>query len=88
MINNEDELSLSECLKFLEKHADVGNLKELLDYKMRMYSQKYIGSMAARVIMSAQIGSLLYGIYDSDNKKQYSGLRKRVLCWDEVEKVI
>ena len=69
MINNEDKLSLSECLKFMEKHAGVGNLKYLPDYIMRMNNEKYIEGMEARLIMIAQISFLLYGLYDSDNKK-------------------
>ena len=67
MINNEDKLSLNECLTFMEKLFDIGDLRYLREYILRMYNEKCIGGLEGRLIMIAQISFLMNGIYDGDN---------------------
>ena len=87
--------SVSDCLNFvdsmimciIEKHAGVGNLEDLRDYMIGLYDEKYIEEMAAMLAILSQINRLIDKFYldnDSDLKKLYCTLRKRIIAGLEV----
>ena len=87
--------SLSDCLNFIDsmilcsmvKHIGIEKLKELRDYMVGMYNDKYSEEMVAMVAILSQINLIIGKFYldnESDIKKQYSTLRKRIIAWLEL----
>ena len=87
--------SISDCLNFIdsmiicsvEKHAGIGNLEDLRDYMIGMYSEKYIEEMVAMTAILSQINLLIERFCldkESDIKKQNCNLRKCILVWLEL----
>ena len=73
------------CCK--EKHAGIGNSEDVHDYKITMYNEKYIEEMVAMLAILPQINLIIDRFYldnDSDIKKFFSTLRKRILAGLEV----
>ena len=82
--------SVSECLKFIdsmilcsiEKHGGIGYLEDLRNYMIGMYNDKYIEEMVAILAILSQINLILERFHldnESDFRKQYCELRKRIL---------
>ena len=87
--------SVSDCLNFIdsmiicniEKHVGIGNLEALRDYMIGMCNEKYIEEMIALLSILSQINLIIDRFYsdnESDIKKQYVTLRKRILARLEV----
>ena len=84
--------SVCDCLNFIdsmilcdiEKHAGVGILEDIRQYMITIYSDKYIEDMVSMLRVFAQINLKIDRFYfdnESDIKKQYTTLRKRILAW-------
>ena len=87
--------SVSDCLNFIdsmilcsiEKHVGIGNLEDLRDHMIGMYKEKYIEEMVPLLAILSQINLIkerFHLDYESDIKKQYCNLRKRILTCLEV----
>ena len=87
--------SVTDCLNFIdsmiicniEKHAGIGNLGDIRAYMIAMYNQKYIGETVALLSIVSQINIIIERFYshnESDIRKKYCDLRKRILAWLEV----
>ena len=85
---------VSDCSKFfdsmiicnIEEHAGFGNLEDLRDYMIGMNNGNYIEEMVAFLSILSQRNLLIDIFYldnESDVKKQYCTLRKRILSWPE-----
>ena len=84
--------SVCDCLNFIdsmilckiEKQAGVGNLEDVRDYMITIYNDKYIEDMVSMLGVFFQINLIMDRFYldnESDIKKQYTTLRKRILAW-------
>ena len=84
--------SISVCLNFIasmilcsnEKHLDIGTLENLRDYILGMYNDKYIEEMVSMLAILSQTNLIIDRFYldnESDIKKHYCTLRKRILAW-------
>ena len=84
--------SVSDCLNFvdsmilgdIEKTCGIGNLEDVRDYMIGMYNNTYIEEMECMLSILSQINLILERFYldnESDIKKLYCDLRKRVLDW-------
>ena len=84
--------SVCGCLNFIdsmiicdiEKHAGVGKLENIRDYMITIYNDKYIEDMVSLLGVFSQINLIKDRFYldsESDIKKQYTILRKRILAW-------
>ena len=87
--------SVIDCLNFIEsmiicnieKHAGIGNLEDIRAYMIGMYNEKYIEEMVGLLSILSQINLIIESFYldnESDIRKQYCDLRKRILAWLEV----
>ena len=84
--------SISNCLNFIdnlilcggEKHIGIGNPEGVRDYMIGMYDGKYIEDMVSILSVLSQINLIIDKFYldkESDIKKLYCDLRKRILVW-------
>ena len=84
--------SISDCLTFIdhlilcegEKHIGVGNLEDIRDYVIGLYDGKFIEDMVSMFAVLSQINLIIDKFYldkESDIKKLYCELRKRILVW-------
>ena len=84
--------SLSDCLKFIdamilcdiEKHTIVECLEDIRYYMLTLYNDKYIEDMVNMRAAFSQINLIIDNFYldnESNIKKQYYTLRKRILAW-------
>ena len=82
--------SYCDCFNFIdsmilcsiEKHVGIGNLEDSRNYMVGMYNDNYIEEMLAMTAILSQINLIIERFYldkESDIKKQYSVLRKRIL---------
>ena len=87
--------SVSDCLNFIdsmiicniEKHVGIGNLEKIRDYMMGLFSDEFIEEMVAMLAILSQIKLIIDRFYlddESDIKKLYCTLRKRIITWLEV----
>ena len=87
--------SVSDCKNFIdsmilcniEKHAGIGNLKDIRAYMIGMFNEKFIEEMVALLSILSQLNLIIERFYldnESVNKKPYCDLRKRILAWLEV----
>ena len=70
----------------VEKSVGIGNLEDIRIYMIGMYNEKYIEEMVAMSAILSQINLIIEKFYldkESDIKKQYYKLRKRILAWLE-----
>ena len=84
--------SVCDCLKFIyslilcevEKHTGIGNIEDIHEYMITIYNDKYIEDMVSMLAVLSQINLLIELFYldnESDIKKHYCTLRKRILAW-------
>ena len=74
----------STILCTMERHACIGNLEDIRDYMIGMYNDKNIEDMVSMLGVFSQINLIIDSFYldnESDNKEQYTTLRKRILAW-------
>ena len=87
--------SVIDCSNFIdsmilcgiEKHVGIGNLEALRDHMIGMYNEKYIEEMVAMLAVLFQVNLIIESFYldkESDIKKQYCNLRKRISTRLEV----
>ena len=68
----------------IEKHAGVGNLEDIRGFMITIYNDKYNEDMVSMLGVFSQINLILDRFCldnESDIKKQYTTLRKRILTW-------
>ena len=81
-----------DCLNFfdsvilcdIEKHAGIGNLEDIRDYMITIYNDKYVEDMVSMLGVFSQINLMIDRFHldiESNIKKQYTTLRKRILAW-------
>ena len=91
--------SVCGCLNFIdsmiicdtEKHACVGNLEDLREYMITIYNDKYIEDMVSMLAVLSQINLRVDRFYldnESDIKKHFCTLRKRILAWLQERKTL
>ena len=84
--------SVCDCLNFIdsmisceiEKHTGIGNLEYIHEYMITFYKDKYIEDMVSMLAVLSQINLIINRFYldnESDIKKHYCTLRKRILAW-------
>ena len=84
--------SISDCLNFIdnlilcgtEKQVGIGNLENIRDCMIRLYDGKYIEEMLIMLAVLSQINLIIDRFYldkESDIKKLYRDLKKRILAW-------
>ena len=84
--------SVCDCLNFIdskilcdiEKHAGVGNLEDIRECMITIYNDKYIEDTVSILGVFSQINLIIDRFYldnESDIKKQFASLRKRILAW-------
>ena len=86
--------SVSECLNFIdhmitcsvEEGVGIGNLEDIRHYMIGVYNEKYFQERVAMSAVLSQINLIKEKFYldkESDFKKHYCNLRKRILAWLE-----
>ena len=84
--------SVCDCLNFIdstilcgiEKLVGIGNLKDMRNSILEKYNDKYMEGMVSMSAIISQINLIIGNFYldkDSDIKKHYCTLRKRILVW-------
>ena len=68
----------------IEKHVGIGNLEVVRDFMIGTYNDKYIEETVNMLAILSQINHIKDRFFldnDSDIKKQFCPLRKRILAW-------
>ena len=91
--------SVCDCLSFIdnmmlcdiEKHTGVGNLEDIRDFMITIYNDKYVEDRVSMLGVFSQINLIIDTFYldnESDIKKQYTTLRKRILAWLQERNIL